>query len=315
MLSLPDAPEKDGSPLVALDGAVLVHGDNVTGGEVPCLLTAAEPWVDVAFDYEDADAKTVTLAAQFHNSDDELAEDDVAVAVDGKEVTDVAVEAKGEGSFGIIVPRGDMTPDSVASVDVAPVEGVLGRQSDPAPVPEAMSALGDSATRDFDVKEIIISNGKSGLSALVQMGWQQVCKLYLDSTLSTRLYDVASNELLAEVVKMQQQDADVSARIAALTDAADTDAAARSVDAVRSSIEKVASAERHVRGKIDEIQNIADPKERRRPLIELNDEYSVLKSIDVIYGELPVLYDLLVNPGYAGAWGSNLIELCDNLLA
>ena len=140
---------------------MLVHGDNVTGGEVPCLLTAAEPWVDVAFDYEDADAKTVILAAQFHNSDDELAED-----------------------------------------DVAPVEGVLGRQSDPAPVPEAMSALGDSATRDFDVKEIIISNGKSGLSALVQMGWQQVCKLYLDSTLSTRLYDVASNELLAEVVKM-----------------------------------------------------------------------------------------------------------------
>lgn len=169
MLSLPDAPEKDGSPLVAIDGAVLVHGDNVTGGEVPCLLTAAEPWVDVAFDYEDADAKTVTLAAQLHNSDDELAED-----------------------------------------DVAPVEGVLGRQSDPAPVPEAMSALGDSATRDFDVKEIIISGGKSGLSALVQMGWQQMCKLYLDSTLSTSLYDVTSNELLAEIIKMQQQDACVS---------------------------------------------------------------------------------------------------------
>ena len=107
----------------------------------------------------------------------------------------------------------------------------------------------------------------------------------------------------------------MSARIAALTDAVDTDDAARSVDAARSSIEKIASAERHVRGKIDEIQNTADPKERRRPLIELNDEYSVLKSIDVIFGELPVLYDLLVNPGYAGAWGSNLIELCDNLLA
>lgn len=300
---------------VALDGAVLVHGDNVTGGEVPCLLTAAEPWVDVAFDYEDADAKTVTLAAQFHNSDDELAEDDVTVAVDGKEVADVAVEAKGEGSFGIIVPRGDMTPDSVVSVDVAPMEGVLGRQSDPAPASEAMSALGDSATRDFNVKDIIISNGKSGLSALVQMGWRQVCKVYLDPTLDTSLYDVTSNELLAEVVKMQQQDADVSARITALTDAVDTDAAARSVDAVRSPIEKIASAERHVRGKIDEIQNTADPKERRRLLIELNDEYSVLKSIDVIFGELPVLYDLLVNPGYAGAWGSNLIELCDNLLA
>lgn len=210
MLSLPDAPEKDGSPLVAIDGAVLVHGDNVTGGEVPCLLTAAEPWVDVAFDYEDADAKTVTLAAQLYNSDDELVKDDVTVAVDGKEVTDVAVEAKGEGSFGIIVPRGDMTPDSVASVDVAPVEGVLGRQSDPAPVPEVMSALGDSATRDFDVKEIIISGGKSGLSALVQMGWQLMCKLYLDSTLSTSLYDVTSNELLAEIIKMQQQDACVS---------------------------------------------------------------------------------------------------------
>lgn len=169
MLSLPDAPEKDGSPLVALDGAVLVHGDNVTGGEVPCLLTAAEPWVDVAFDYEDADAKTVTLAAQLHNSDDELTED-----------------------------------------DVTPVEGVLGRQSDPAPVSEAMSALGDSTSRDFNVKDIIISGGKSGLSALVQMGWQQMCKLYLDSTLSTSLYDVTSNELLAEIIKMQQQDACVS---------------------------------------------------------------------------------------------------------
>lgn len=104
-------------------------------------------------------------------------------------------------------------------------------------------------------------------------------------------------------------------QVGALVDAADIGAAARSVDAVCSSIEKIASVERHVRGKIDEIQNTADPKERRRLLIELNDECSVLPEIDVISGELPVLYDLLVNPGYAGAWGSNLIELCDNLLA
>lgn len=315
VLSLLEDAAKSDSPLSALEGAALVHEGNVTGGEVSCLLTAAEPWVDVAFDFEDADSETIGLEAELYNSDDELADGDVKVTVDDKEVDGVRVESNGEGAYSIVVPSDGVTADSVVSVDVAPVEGVLGQQSDPAPASETMTALDESTARDFDVKEIIISGGKSGLSALAQMGWKQVCKSYLDPTLGTSLYEVTNNELLAEVVKVQQQVADVSTQLKALADAVDIESSERAIDAARSSIEKISSAERYLRGKIDKIQKTSDPAERERLILQLSENQRDSKRIDAIADELPVLYNRLMTPNYSGKGGSNLVEMYDNLLA
>lgn len=315
VLSLPEASKKGEDPLAVLDGAVLVHEANVTGGEVPCLLTPAEPWVDVAFDYEDADSETVGLEAQLYNSDAELTEDDVTVTVDDRKVEDVVVEAKGDGAFDITVPADGMAPDSVVSVDVAPVEGVLGQQSDPAPASETMAALGEATDRDFNVKDIIIAGGKSGLSALAQMGWKQVCKLYLDPTLGTSLYEVTTNELLSEIVKVQQQVADVSGQLKALTEAVDIEANERAIDAARSSIEKISSAERYLRGKMDKIQKTADPAERERLILALNENQRDASRVDTIANELLILHDRLMTPNYSGKGGSNLVEMYDNLMA
>ena len=198
-------------------------------------------------------------------------------------------------------------------VDVDSVPNVLGEKIDPAPSAEAVEASG--GTRALNVKELVISAGKSGASALAQYGWKQLCKTYLDPNLGTSLYDVSNNELLPRSPSVQEQVADVSNQLRYLTDIVEIEAYERALDAARSSVEKVSSAVQLLRGKMGKIQKTADPAERARLIAELSSKSRDSGRVDAIADELPVLYNRIMMPNLSGKGGADLIQMYDNLMA
>lgn len=297
----------------ALGDAALEHKENETGSSVACSLYVPQPWTTIDLDYTDDAEGTVTYQLELNNCERELKPVDLTVSVDDAEIDAFDLERADDGTYSVTLDASAAPVGSVVCVDVDSVPNVLGEKIDPAPSAEAVEASG--GTRALNVKELVISAGKSGASALAQYGWKQLCKTYLDPNLGTSLYDVSNNELLAEIVKVQEQVADVSNQLRYLTDIVEIEAYERALDAARSSVEKVSSAVQLLRGKMGKIQKTADPAERARLIAELSSKSRDSGRVDAIADELPVLYNRIMMPNLSGKGGANLIRMYDNLMA
>lgn len=296
-----------------LGDAALEHKENETGSSVACSLYVPQPWTTIDLDYTDDAEGTVTYQLELNNCERELKPVDLTVSVDDAEIDAFDLERADDGTYSVTLDASAAPVGSVVCVDVDSVPNVLGEKIDPAPSAEAVEASG--GTRALNVKELVISAGKSGASALAQYGWKQLCKTYLDPNLGTSLYDVSNNELLAEIVKVQEQVADVSNQLRYLTDIVEIEAYERALDAARSSVEKVSSAVQLLRGKMGKIQKTADPAERARLIAELSSKSRDSGRVDAIADELPVLYNRIMMPNLSGKGGANLIQMYDNLMA
>ena len=300
------------------DAVIILKAEaNESQANVVCLADVPEPRLAIAFDFSDEKAGEVAFTAELHDAVGSLTTENVSVTVDGKDVQPKALSPNSDDTYSVTLDASAVSDDAVVVIEVQSVKDKLGQEANVAPAATLVDLQEDRGILDYlgvsATDDILLPLGKKGLSALADYGWQQLCKNVVDPGLETSLYDTTTNELLAEIVKVQTQLNNISTQINELSNTVVKGQNATIINDAQGCISRISGRTMLLSNEYAAICKQTDPAKRKQALVEFSNRESNRVCIDNIATDLNVLYNIIMKASSAD--NRDLITVYDDLMA